>query len=160
MFLYIQKKELSKTAYRKVEHLYMRESQSALCGSSCFEVHGLTSGVELLDFTKPLDRRKSFPRPKIHRGNRQGGVGLQGCSTHGLAGTVVNQAENVRRLAGVGGSAVLRRVLDDIYLVRFLGRFVFLNSSTGGYFLSAGQTAKKKKKNSGGEGREDSEKVT
>lgn len=47
-----------------------RESQSTFCGSSCFEVHGLTSGVELLDFTKPLDRRKLFPRPKIHRGNR------------------------------------------------------------------------------------------
>lgn len=48
-----------------------------------------------------------------------------------------------RHVRHINIAAVLRRVLDDIYLVRFLGRFAFLNSSVGGYFffVSSGQTA-------------------
>ncbi len=148
----------------------------------------------------------------------QRGVGLQGCSTHRLAGTVVNQAENAQRLAGVADlqvsyalreaglgegdqspsvyicnhlklvtdtnekakanefnvfgfkprehtlnrlqevqlkarhvryiniSAALRRVLDDIYLVRFLGRFAFLNSCIGGYFYRLFRLQKNQKR--------------
>lgn len=40
-----------------------------------------------------------------------------------------------RHVRHINIAAVLRRVLDDIYLLRFLGRFAFLNSSIGGYFF-------------------------
>lgn len=52
-----------------------------------------------------------------------------------------------RHVRHINIAAVLRRVLDDIYLVRFLGRFAFLNSSVGGYFfVSSGQTANKEER--------------
>lgn len=70
MFLSQEKRALQNSVEIMSARAEMRESQSAFCGSSCFEVHGLTSGVEQLDLTKPLDRRKSFPRPKIHRRKR------------------------------------------------------------------------------------------
>ncbi len=51
-----------------------------------------------------------------------------------------------RHVRYINISAALRRVLDDIYLVRFLGRFAFLNSCIGGYFYRLFRLQKNQKR--------------